>query len=149
MLTDQSFHQPIKVLIGPELFYANNPLQLNVAHAQQFNRVICPSGMFQLYYLAFKDSKTFGEQKQFTDDLIEYGLVITPILVDRPVDAETHRMVEELAQVAEICYPTEVLKACSLRGRRPYSNGAERFIEALTIQVQTTAGWDWENFIEF
>ncbi len=149
MLNDQEFVQPVKVIIGPELFYENNSMKLNIANANQFQRVICPSGMFKFYYLAFEDSKRFGDQAAYVTSLKEYGLALESVLIIKPVSTDTHKMVAELSYAADVTYPTEVIKALAIRGRQEYCNGVARFIEALTVQVQTTAGWDWDFFAEF
>jgi hypothetical protein len=149
MLEDQEFTSPIKTIIGPELFYANNPMRMDIGNAQQFQRIICPSGMFQFYYLAFADSKNYGDQAAYVEGLKRYGLALEAVLILKPVTPETHRMVSELTFAAEITFPTEVVKTLAIRGRQEYSNGPKRFIEALTTQIQTTAGWDWELFIDF
>ncbi len=149
MLTDQIFENRLKVIIGPELFYADNPLRINVANAQQFQRIICPSGMFQFYYLAFANSRKFGDQEAYVKSLMDYGLSLEKTLLELPLDHTKHQFVAELAHAADVTYPTEVIKACAVRGRREYSNGIGRFVEALTIQIQTTAGFDWDIFSQF
>ena len=149
MLEDQVFTKPIMTVIGPELFWAENPMRMDISVLQQFARVICPAAMFKFYYLAFLRSRRYENQQTYVKGLLDYGLNLDPILIDHQttnVSPETHRMIAELVQAADVTYPTEVVKAFGIRGRQEYSMGVSRFLQALTVQVQSTAAFDWELF---
>src|ERR1041385_8044630 len=109
MLTDQIFPRPIAVVIGPEVFYEENALRLNMERIRAFQESIVPSGMYQFYYVQVcPNRKKLETGKAYSESLRVLGIPHTPIILLQGPDYYNNRLLRDLAFGADIVFRVAV-----------------------------------------
>lgn len=106
MLRDQIFIPPIEVAVGPELFYGNNALKLDLATARIFQKL--PVELFGIRFSFVADRAYRANPVQMLDQLTSMGIAIANSII---FDASTSQsFLRDSLQFFDVLFCPETLK---------------------------------------
>jgi hypothetical protein len=145
MLRDQVFNSPILVLVGPELFAANNPMGISLTNIARVHRA-CESGIYSLVYLAYRESPAFGKQSPFVDRLNALGVSIREShFFDYPLNPGGEGIIREAVNLCDAVFETEILFSVPSLSKKNKQT-PDQFLKSLLYFSETMEPFDWNKF---